>query len=147
MPSTRRPGRLPLWLQQLEARDVPTTFGVAWPDGKHLRLSFAPDGTPDGATTSKLFQNLSADLATSDWQLTILRAFQTWAVNANINIGVAGDSGLAIETPGPLQGDTRFGDIRIEGVSLGSSVGAISSGFNLFGSGAGTVRFNSDAHF
>jgi hypothetical protein len=147
MPSTRRPGRNPLRFQQLESRDVPSTFGVAWPDGKHLRLSFTPDGTADGSTTSKLFQNLSADLPSSDWQLTILRAFQTWAVNANVNIGVVADGGQAIETPGPLQGDPRFGDIRIEDLSLGSSVGAISSGFNLFGSGAGTVRFNSDVHF
>lgn len=147
MPSTRRPDCLPLRFQQLESRDVPSTFGVAWPDGKHLRLSFTPDGTADGTAASKLFQQLSADLPTSDWQLTLLKAFQTWAVNANVNIGMVADGGQAIETPGPLQGDPRFGDIRVEGVSLGSSVGAITSGFNLFGTGAGTVRFNSDVHF
>src|SRR5437868_3767062 len=143
MPSTR-PGRLPLRFQQLEVRDVPSTFGVAWPDGKHLRLSFTPDGTLDGTAPSTLFQNLNIDLATSDWQLTVLRAFQTWAINANINVGVVADGGQDITTPGPLQGDDRFGDIRIDGVSLGSSVGAITSGFNLFGTGAGTMRFNSD---
>src|SRR2546423_1265855 len=35
-------------LECLEDRCTPATSGVTWPDGTHLTLSFAPDGTPVG---------------------------------------------------------------------------------------------------
>jgi hypothetical protein len=36
---------VPLRLEPLEPRDVPSTSGIPLPDGQHLTLSFAPDGT------------------------------------------------------------------------------------------------------
>ena len=44
---------------------------------------------------------------------TILQAFQTWAVNANINIGLVSDGGQPLGVAGDPQHDPRFGDIRI----------------------------------
>src|SRR4051812_45129125 len=98
----------PLGVEALESRDLPATFGTPWPDGQHLTLSFAPDGTPIGGTAS----NLSAVLD-SNARLAALRAFQTWAQFANVNIGLMGDTGAAFGTGGAVQGDSRFGDIRV----------------------------------
>jgi hypothetical protein len=97
----------------LENRDLPSIWGVPWPDAEHLTLSFAPDGTQTAVGPSTLFSTLNAIAPTSVWETEILRAFQTWAVNANINIGVVADGGEAFGTPGAVQGDSRFGDIRI----------------------------------
>src|SRR5436305_15289671 len=43
-----------LRVERLEDRCVPATFGVAWPDGMHLTLSFAPDGTVIAGDPSSL---------------------------------------------------------------------------------------------
>jgi Matrixin len=103
----------PLTLEHLEDRTVPAIWGVPWPNPGHLTLSFVPDGTTAGLGSSNLFQTLNAIAPTSTWEHVILRAFQTWAVNANINISVVPDGGEALGTPGAIQGDSRFGDIRI----------------------------------
>src|SRR5215210_4685688 len=97
----------------LEDRTLPSAFGTAWPDAEHLTLSFTADGTltPLGASTlTALMRQAGSDAL---WQREILRAFQTWAVNANINIGLVADGGQALGTVGAVQGDPRFGDARI----------------------------------
>jgi Matrixin len=99
-------------VERLEDRCTPTTWGTPWPDAEHLTLSFAPDGTAFPDQQSQLFQAL-APLGTAAWQTEILRAFQTWAVNANINVSVVSDGGQPFGTSGPFQGDPRFGDVRI----------------------------------
>ncbi len=109
----RRNRRQRLVLEFLEDRAVPATFGVPWSDPSHLTLSFAPDGTPIAGHTSSLFQTLNAQQPTAVWQREILQAFQTWAVQANINIGLVSDGGQAFGVPGPSQHDPRFGDIRV----------------------------------
>src|SRR5439155_12200504 len=78
-----------------------------------LTLSFAPDSTLGGISASNLFQTLNAVAPTSTWEREILRAFQTWAVNGNINIAVVPDGGQPLGSAGAVQGDSRFGDIRI----------------------------------
>ena len=52
-------------------------------------------------------------LAMADGQRFFLRAFQTWAVQGNINISMSPDGGQALGSDGPTQGDARFGDIRL----------------------------------
>src|SRR5438105_15961150 len=101
-----------LCVERLEDRCTPATWGNPWPDPQHLTLSFVPDGTPVGGQTSNLFQAMSPLGPTQVWQTAMLRAFQTWAVQANINIGVVADQGLPLGTTGAVQGDARFGDIR-----------------------------------
>src|ERR1700752_672559 len=87
-----------LAIESLEGRAVPAAFGVPWSDPSHLTLSFVPDGTPIAGHTSSLFQTLGAVGSSNVWQTEILRAFQTWAVNANINLGLVPDGGQALGT-------------------------------------------------
>src|SRR5262245_60315926 len=99
-----------LSLTDLEPRYTPATWNSPWPDASHLTLSFAPDGTTVGGSVNQLAAALGAS---TDWQLAVLRAFQTWAANANINIGLVADGGQSFGTAGGPQGDARFGDVRV----------------------------------
>jgi hypothetical protein len=99
-----------LAVEALEDRTVPSA--APWPDASHLTLSFVPDGTQVSGSPSGLSQ-LLGQFPEAAWKTEILRAFQAWAANANINIGVTTDTGLPLGTPGMLQGDLRFGDIRV----------------------------------
>jgi hypothetical protein len=107
----KRPHRLAI--EVLEDRAVPATFGVPWSDPSHLTLSFVPDGTAIAGHTSSLFRTLGAVAPPAAWEVQVLRAFQTWAVNANVNIGVVADGGQALGIAGASQHDPRFGDIRV----------------------------------
>jgi len=109
---------LRLTVERLEERNLLTAWGIPWPDATHLTLSFAPDGTNVGGQSSVLFQTLDALGPPSAWEGEILRAFQAWADNANINIGVMPDRGVPFGSPGAVQGDSRYGDIRIAAVPL-----------------------------
>src|SRR5262245_57335772 len=104
-------------------------FGTPWLDATRLSLSFAPDGTFVDNQSSALFSSLGA-FPTSVWQTEILRAFQTWAVNANINIGVVNDGGQAFGVSGAVEGDLRFGDIRVGSRVFATHI-AMNSPFNV----------------
>lgn len=116
-------GRLPA-SEVLEARRVPAQFGVPWHDGDHLSISFVPDGTHVAGRPSDLFRTLDAREPRAAWQGEILRAFQSWAVQAHLNVALVPDGGEPLGTPGPDQHDPRFGDVRIAAVPL--SPGALS---------------------
>jgi hypothetical protein len=134
-----------LCLESLESRDTPTVFGTPWPDGEHLTLSFAPDGTAISGTPSNLQQILSQLGPQSEYE--ILEAFQTWAVNANLNIGLVSDNGAAFGTGRAVQGDPRFGDIRIGGIPLAPDVIAITTPYTFFDESSGEVVVNTAAGF
>lgn len=128
----------PLGLVQVEDRVVPTT-GLAWPDARSLTLSYVPDGVAAGGENSRLFQHLDGQFNgnRAAWQREIAEAYQTWAVEANINVGAVADSGLAMGTAGQVQGDPRFGDIRVGARVLSPDEGdaiAVASGYDLSGS-------------
>src|SRR4051812_11012280 len=110
--------KMRLTVVQLERRDTPAVVGLPWIDPGHLTLSLVRAGAAVGESPSSLFQSLSQQSPTGNWQLEILRAFQTWAVNANISLGLVADGGQALGTPGLVQGDRRFGDIRVAAVPL-----------------------------
>lgn len=134
-----------LRIEQLEERCVPSTFGVAWPDPEHLTLSFAPDGTAavGQAPTSRLFSTLGTPSAA--WKTAVLAAFQTWAVDANINIGLVADSGLPLGTNGGPQGDSRFGDIRVGTFPVSDKAVAEAIPFDIrAGTWSGDVLLNPD---
>lgn len=141
--------RRSLNIENLESRQLLATYGVAIGDARHLTLSFAPDGTPVAGHASDLFQSLDSQSATADWQRAILRGFQTWAVNAKIDIGIKADSGDAFGTPGLRQGDARFGDIRVGAQNMSSDALSISVPNDPFLSGtwAGDVLLNDLVHF
>jgi hypothetical protein len=135
-------------LEPLEDRTLPANFGIPWPNAGHLTISFAPDGTLVAGQPSQLFQLLNAIAPTQTWEAAILRAFQTWAGPTNINLSVVPDSGDPLGTPGPLQGDPRFGDIRITAVPLPDGIVAQATPFDpTAGSWAGDVEFNSNYLF
>jgi hypothetical protein len=143
MPKSR-----PLALERLEDRTTPATSGVAWPDGQHMTLSFVPDGTPLGNNQSNLFRTLNAVAPTASWQHEILRAFETWAANANLNVGVVADSGQALGTGGAVQGDDRFGDIRIAAAPMANGTLITNTAFQWSGTTwSGDVVLNSNYLF
>jgi hypothetical protein len=136
--------RRQLTVEPLEDRAVPAIFGTPWADPLHLTLSFAPDGTAIAGHQSNLFASLDALEPQAVWQTEMLAALQTWAAYANINVGVVADGGQPFGTPGPTQGDPRFGDIRIGGEPM-TGVLAVSAPPAPFLSGtwAGDILVNS----
>src|SRR5262245_34652210 len=138
----------PLLVECLEERCTPATWGNPWPDAEHLTLSFAPDGTAVGPAQSSLFGLLNGQAQTADWEREVLRAFQTWAVQGNINLCVTSDGGQAFGTPGQVQGDARFGDVRVGAVPLSSNALAVASPYEVAaGTWAGDVKLNTRYNF
>jgi hypothetical protein len=136
-------------LERLEGRAVPATFGVPWKDPGHLTLSFAPDGTAIAGHVSSLSATLDPQMPTATWQHQILQAFQTWAVKANINIGLVADGGQAFGGSGPGQHDPRFGDIRVGAQAMAPDALSISvpNDPSLSSTWTGDVMINSADSF
>ncbi|MDY3555758.1 matrixin family metalloprotease [Gemmata sp. JC717] len=133
-------------VESLAARVLPAVFGNPWPV-TNLTLSFVPDGTDVNGAPSQL-SGTFAGTPTSVWQGEILRAFQTWAAVANINIGVVPDGGQPLGAPGSPQGDVRFGDIRIAAVPLAPNAAAVAAPFDATaGTRSGDVWFNAALPF
>src|SRR5256885_8690152 len=130
-----------LAVQVLEDRTTPVVWNNPWADPGHLTISFAPDGTDVRGKPSGLFADF-AGTPTADWERETLRAFQTWAAQANVNLVVVPDSGVAFGSPGPVQGDPRHGDVRLGATSLGTAELAATTPFDLFGGGAGSGLLN-----
>lgn len=133
-----------LTLERLEDRELLATWGMAWPNPQHVTVSFVPDGTAIGSAQSNLFQTLNSQTSTSAWETTILQAIKTWAAATNISVSLVNDGGQSIGTSGMIQGDSRFGDIRISAEPLGSDVVAITAPFDLLGgTRSGDIILNS----
>jgi hypothetical protein len=140
--------RRPLILEQLEGRALRAAIGLPWRDPMHLTLSFAPDGTSIAGDSSVLFQDLDSQFPTAAaWQDDIVRAFQTWAAQTNISIGLVSDDGAPFGVAGLMQGDQRFGDIRIGARPMSPEVMAITAPPNPYISGtlSGDMILNSAA--
>src|SRR5438874_1973275 len=114
--------RAKLRLEILEDRTVPTVFGNPWPDPGHLTLSFAPDGAGIAGysqqalgevATSSLYSKLASVGTTVAWKMELLRAFQTWAVQGNINIGLVDDAGRDFGTTPLVPNTIESGNIRL----------------------------------
>jgi hypothetical protein len=138
-----------LAVECLESRTTPATFGIAWTDARHLSLSFAPDGTAVEGQTSSLFATLDATSPAAAWERVILQAFQTWAVQANINLAVTADGGEPFGTAGAAHSDPRFGDIRIGAIPMSPEALSVSVPHDPFMSGtwAGDMLLNSSANW
>jgi hypothetical protein len=119
--------------EAMEDRCLPSTFGVSWADPNHLTLSFVADDTTTPLGGSTLSQTLAGAGTTAVWQREVLRAFQTWAAKANIDIGLVADGGQALGSLGAVQTDSRFGDIRVAAAPLSSGVVASTSPFSWTG--------------
>jgi hypothetical protein len=130
-------------LESLEDRLTPS--GMPWPS-QNLTLSFVPDGTKNlSGQPSNLFNAMANVAATRVWEMEVLRAAQTWAAAANVNIGLVNDGGQALGATGLIQGDSRFGDIRVSAEPMGAAAQlSIGSGYNpISGTHSGDIEFNS----
>lgn len=118
------PGRLDQYrpvLEQLEDRTVPYALsGYKWAV-PNVSASYLPDGTPTGGSTSNLFATMDARTSTADWQREIARALQTWASVSTLNFHFVADGGQPSGTSGLIQGDSRFGDIRVGARALSTT--------------------------
>ena len=142
-----RPKVSTLRFEALEDRTTPAIFGEPWLDGRHLSLSFAADGTPISGTGSDLASIFSGFSNADAARLELLRAFQTWAVNANLNIGIVSDNGALFGSAGAIQNDPRFGDIRIGARPLAGDVIAVTAPFSLLTANSGDLILNSTKLF
>ncbi|QDU54832.1 zinc metalloprotease [Aeoliella mucimassa] len=122
--------------ERLEPRVVLDASGGLVGVDPHFTLSFTPDGTQVGRETSTLQATFDSIAPTADWQEAILRAFQTWAIHTNADIGLVDDGGQPFGVPAASQHDSRFGDIRIGTSALSPEVGAVSVPINNLGSGS-----------
>lgn len=138
-----------LFCEQLENRHALTSFSVPWPEPQALTLSFAADGTSIGKQSSALFQTLESTGTPAKRKTEILRAFQTWAVEANINIGLVVDGGHPFGTLGMKQADARFGDIRIGAFPMADDVVAVADPYDPFvaNTWVGDIFLNSAERF
>lgn len=144
-----RPPRFGAGFEHLESREVPAVYGLPWADSGHLTLSFVPDGTATPNGPSTLFRTMNGVATSSMWQREILRAVQTWASEVNVDVGVVADDGSPLGAVGAVQGDRRFGDIRIAAVPLvDSSELASASPFSWTGTTfSGDIVFDSSRPF
>ncbi len=113
-------------MEPLEKRILLDGDGFLTGTDAHLTLSFAADGTEIAGQTNTLAATFDGIAATELWQDAILRAFQTWAVNTNADIGVVTDGGEPFGTAGVSQKDDRFGDIRVGAIRMDPQIGAVS---------------------
>ena len=138
-----------LRLEYLEDRITPTVWNIPWTDGAHVTVSFVPDGTNVDGASSQLYQKMALQgLSPSVWQGEILRALQTWSAATNIDFSLVSDDGAALGASGAVQGDARFGDIRIASRPLSSDVLALTTPPGvLAGTRAGDIDLNSNDLF
>jgi hypothetical protein len=138
-----------LRVEACEERVVPAQFGVPWHDPSRLSLSLAPDGAAIASHGSELGSALDAQDPTGGWRETILRAYQSWAVYANLNFAFVADEGQAFGAAGLTQGDPRFGDIRVGAHAMSPEVLAVAvpPDVALSGTLSGDVLLNSAYQF
>ena len=136
-------------IERLEDRTTPNVkFGIPWADPDHLTLSFAPDATQTVTGPNTLFGTMAQTGPAAAWKREVLRAFQTWAVKTNADIGLVADGGQPLGTAGAVQRDGRFGDVRISAAPLSSTEVANAAPFSWTGTTlSGDVTFDSTRAF
>ncbi|HZW29797.1 MAG TPA: matrixin family metalloprotease [Isosphaeraceae bacterium] len=96
--------------------------GTRWPDSNLVTYSFMPDGTSIGGVPSNLQHTLNASFPTATWQAQITKALAAWEEMADVNFTQVSDDGAPLGVGGDVQGDPRFGDIRIGGFPMASNI-------------------------
>jgi hypothetical protein len=145
----RAPQLRRLQLEVLEPRMMLAGDGLLLANDAYLTLSFAADGVSIAGQTNALAEKFNTLAPEDTWREAILRAFQTWAVQTNADIGVVSDGGQPFGTPGPARDDPRFGDIRVGAIAMDPAVGAVSVPINrvVGGTWHADVLFNTNFAF
>jgi hypothetical protein len=86
-------------------------------------------------------------MSAATWQTEVLRAANTWAAAAGVDVSVVKDEGKPFGGAGPLQGSPWYGDIRVAARPLDPSRLAVATPFDMLDAGAGDVVFNAAAAF
>ncbi len=142
-----RTNPLKIEVEHLESRKLLAAFGTPWPDPHALSISFPEDGAGVETYSNVLRENFDQVAQRQQWQELALRAFQTWSVHADINVGLRNDHGLDFGTPGLSTSDPRFGDFRIGAIPQTGVLANVVP----FQAGAGTysgdILLNSNENF
>src|SRR5438552_691674 len=110
-------------VEVLESRLVPYALsGVKWA-ALDVSASIMPDQSMIGTQASNVFATYNVKYDMQTWEAQFARALQTWAAVTPLNFHFVADNGAAQGTPGLVQGNTSFGDIRLGGFnSTGSQL-------------------------
>lgn len=134
-------------IEVLEKRNLLAAFGTPWPDARSLTISFPEDGVGVGEYENNATESLSAVASQDQWQELALRAFQTWAIQADINIGLRNDYNLDFGATGFLQSDPRIGDFRIGAFPQTGLVASSVPYQAAAGTASGDLLLNSNQNF
>ena len=134
-------------VESLEVRSLLTTYGLPWADPRSLSISFPGEGTPIGGTGNNIRQTLDTVAARGAWQKAALKAFQTWAEVANINVGLVGDRSDAFGAAGLASNDPRFGEFRIGSFSQTNVLANAVPWQPVAGTWSGDILLNSDVQW
>ena len=134
-------------LEQLESRKLLAAFGTPWPNPHSLTISFPEDGTRVETYSNVLREKFDTVAAREQWQELALRAFQTWSVHADINVGLRNDHGLEFGAPGLSTADPRFGDFRIGAIPQSGVVANVVPFQTVAGTYSGDILLNSNENF
>ncbi|MCC6510869.1 MAG: matrixin family metalloprotease, partial [Pirellulaceae bacterium] len=143
----RKHRKTKLKLERLERREVMATFGVPWPEPRNLSVSFPSDNASIGAYPNQLREKLDQVTDRQVWQEEVLRAFQTWAVHANINVGLVADRGDDFGTIGLTTNDPRFGEFRVGAFDQGSTLASASPFGTRNGTWSGDILLNTKTNY
>jgi hypothetical protein len=134
-------------VEALEVRSLLTTYGLPWSDPRSLSVSFPGDNTPVGSQANDIRQTLDAVASRTSWQTAALKAFQTWAEVANINVGLVADRSDAFGAAGLASNDPRFGEFRIGSFSQPGVLASAVPFQPVAGTWSGDVLLNSDVQW
>ena len=143
----RRPSVSSPSIESLEPRRLLAAFGTPWPDARNLDISFPADEVQIRSDVNEIHSTLALIATAQQWQELALRAFQTWAVYADINVGLRADHDLPFGTPGLSQNDPRYGDFRIGAFSQTGVLANTLPFQTIAGSWSGDILLNNDSSF
>jgi hypothetical protein len=138
---------LRLSVESLEERRLMANFGTPWPDARSLSVSFPTDQAAIGAYRNTAREVLDQVTDRLQWQEAALRAFQTWAVQANINVGLSADRGDDFGAVGLSTNDPRFGEFRIGAFPQSGVLANALPYQQIAGTWSGDVLLNTQANF
>ena len=145
--SRRKGAASSIRVESLEVRSLLTTYGLPWADPRSLSISFPGEGTPIGGTGNNIRQTLDTVATRGAWQQAALKAFQTWAEVANINVGLVGDRSDAFGAAGLASNDPRFGEFRIGSFSQTNVLANAVPWQPVAGTWSGDILLNSDVQW
>ncbi|TWU47252.1 Matrixin [Rubripirellula tenax] len=133
--------------ETLESRTLLAAFGTPWPEPRDLTISFPADGVAIGNRVNDLAETLDQAGDTQQWQELILRAYQTWAIHADINIGLRNDFDVAFGSHGMTNNDPRFGEFRIGAFPQQGLLASSLPFQSVAGTYSGDLLLNSNQNF